>query len=116
MVALNLIMLINSQSQFLTQVAFIRMESRIDEALPLFEKAASIARTGPTFLNYGMALEASVFGLGRDDSSFNAPPTWPAALDTALEQYRAALMSQPGYVCYSKLRMISNQCLSNALG
>ena len=87
--------------QFLTQVAFIRMESRIDGALLLFEKASSIAHTGPTYLNYGMALEASVFGLGRDESSFDAPPSWPAVLDTALEQYRAALMSQPAYVCGS---------------
>ncbi len=76
----------------------------MEDALPLFEKAAQIARSPPTYLNYGMALEASVFfvesgvfGLGRDEASI-APPAsgWCAALDTALEQYKAALALQPG--------------------
>ena len=85
--------------QFLTQVAFIRMTGNIDEALPLFEKAATVAQSAPCYLNHGMALEAKVFGASEVQKGLAPPPKgWSLSLTIAEEQYRCALVKQPGCV------------------
>lgn len=67
----------------------------MEDALPLFEKAAGSARTEPCFLNYGLALEAKVMGVDAAQRSLAPPPSWTPELDMAEVQYIAALRQSP---------------------
>jgi tetratricopeptide (TPR) repeat protein len=83
--------------QFLTQVAYIRMVTSLDAALPLFEKAAEIGKSAACHLNYGIALEAKELGMANVDKQLTSPTKgWTHNLEQAEEQYKSALMLQPG--------------------
>lgn len=75
------------------------MVTSVDAALPLFEKAAEVGKSPACHLNYGIALEAQVLGMAHVDKQLTPPAKgWTSTLDLAEEQYKAALMMQPGCV------------------
>lgn len=75
------------------------MSSSIDEALPVFEKAVSVAGTPSTHMNFGFCLMAKVLGVEACQASTLPPsPPWAPELDSAVEQFTAGIARDAGCV------------------